>query len=373
MGPTVCEQASTGAARRLRHSFLGECMLAVSVSRAIPTLIVPLLCLVGFARGDDPQVQSLPIQTAAAADAGPAEAEDSRIILTAGQQTAAEDAPRPEVTTVSTGTSSRRARSTAIDELGLHRLPQPNQQLVQGVIDEISLFRRLPSFRCEVDPQVHDYFVHHPDVAVSIWRAMGISEVELSRTGDWTYGMDTNDGTTGRINVLYRSRESCLILCSGMFKSPFLQAPIAARSVMHVRTQFSTDQQGRTFATHQADMFVSFPSQKIETVAKLISPVSNVIVDRNFQEISLFIHVMWLAMGRQPGWVEQIVGQLEGVTEEQRQELIKLTARVYVDTQTALRRRNGEPVSLDAIRPPTSGNSTQPVSTTRRQSENADR
>src|SRR5690606_11581966 len=151
----------------------------------------------------------------------------------------------------------------------------------------------------------------------------------------------------------------------GMFKSPFLQAPIAARSVMHVRTKFSTDPSGRTFATHQADMFVSFPSQKIETVAKLISPVSNVIVDRNFQEIRLFIHVMWLAMGRQPGWVEQIVGQLDGVTEQQRKELIKLTARVYVDTQTALRRRAGEPVSLDAIRPPTSGTDAQPVSAAR--------
>jgi hypothetical protein len=344
-------------------------MLAVYVSRTLPGLIVPLLCLAVCARGDEPQEQTLPTHTSDAAAGAPAPADDSPILLTAGQQSAAEEGPRPEVTPVSTGTSSRRARSAAIDELGLHRLPRPNQQLVQGVIDEISLFRRLPSYRCEVDPQVHDYFVHHPDVAVGIWRAMGISELELSRTGEWSYSMDTRDGTTGRINVLYRSRESCLILCNGMFKSPFLQAPIAARSVMHVRTQFSTDQQGRTFATHQADMFVSFPSQKVESVAKLISPVSNVIVDRNFQEISLFIHVMWLAMGRQPGWVEQIVEHLEGVTEAQRKELIKLTARVYVDTQTALRRSNGEPASLDAIRPPTTGGSTQPVSTTRREGE----
>jgi hypothetical protein len=348
-------------------------MLGVSVSRAVPLLMAPLLCLVCSARGDEPQVQTLPTHAPAAAAGTPIDATDSRIILAAGQQTVADGGPRPEVTPVSAGTSSRRARSAAIDELGLHRLPRPNQQLVHGVIDEVSLFRRLPSFRCEVDPQVHEYFVQHPDVAVSIWQAMGISELELSRTGDWSYSMDTNDGTTGTINVLYRSAESCLILCNGMFKSPFLQSPIAARSVMHVRTQFSTDQEGRTFATHQADMFVAFPSQKIETVAKLISPVSNVIVDRNFQEISLFVHVMWLAMGRQPGWVEQIVGQLEGVTDEQRKNLIKLTARVYVDTQTAQRRRAGEPVTLEAIRPPTSGSSTQPVSTTRRQSEDAQR
>jgi hypothetical protein len=328
-------------------------------------LAVPLLCVVGLARAEEPQVRAVATEPPAAALATPDTADDCRIILAAGEQGAAEAGPHPEVTPVSEGTSSRRVRGDAIEELDLQRLPRPNQQLVQGVIDEVSLFRRLPSFRCEVDPLVYDYFIHHPDVAVAIWRTMGISELAMSRTGDWSYSMDTSDGTTGTIRVLYRSRESCLILCDGMFKSPLLQAPVAARSVMHVRTRFSTDQTGRTFATQHADMFVSFPSQKIETVAKLISPVSNVIVDRNFQEISLFVHVMWLAMGRQPGWVEQIAGQLEGVSEPQRSDLIKLTAKVYVDTQTALRRRSGESVTLDAIRPPTTQAQTQPVSASR--------
>jgi hypothetical protein len=166
--------------------------------------------------------------------------------------------------------------------------------------------------------------------------------------------MDTNDGTTGTINVLYRSAESCLILCSGMFKSPYLQNPIAAKSVMHLQTRFTTDENGRTYAVHHADMFVAFPSQRVETVAKLISPLSNVIIDRNFQEISLFIHVMWLAMGRQPGWVEQIATKLDGVDDQRREELVRLTARIYVDTQKALRARAGEAATLEAIRPPAS-------------------
>ena len=340
-------------------------MLAVCKSRAIPTLAASIVLIVGTTRGDEPLTETPAAPAPASAVTTPTRADDARIILTAGQQGSAEATERPEVKSVREGTSSRRARLDAIDELGLHRLPRPNQQLVQGVVDQVSLFRRLPSFRCEVDPRVHDYFIHHPDVAVSIWRAMGISELQLKRTGEWSYSMDTNDGTSGTISVLYRSRESCLMLCDGMFKSPFLQAPIAARSVMHLRTQFSTDHAQRTFATHHADMFVSFPSQKIETVAKLISPLSNVIVDRNFQEISLFLHVMWLAMGRQPGWIEQVAGQLEGVSEPQRTELIKLTARVYVETQTAERRRAGETVTLDAIRPPTAPAATQPVSTIR--------
>lgn len=338
-------------------------MKAVSSSWAVLALLMPLfgLSLPGTAHAGDGKVQTIPTQPPLLTG----DSDHDKLVLTAGTEAGHDDLERPHVTMVEEGTSSRRAKNEAIDALALQRLPRPNQLLVQNVVDEVSIFRRLPAFRCEVDPEVHEYFVHHPEVAVGIWRAMGISQLKMWPTSDWAYGMDTSDGTTGTINVLYRSRESCLILCNGMFKSPFVQAPIAAQSVMHLRTTFSKDTTGRTFATHQADMFVAFPSQKIETVAKLISPLSNVIIDRNFQEISLFIHVMWLAMGRQPGWVEQIAGDLDGVSEERRKKLLDLTARVYVDTQKAMRGRAGEPATLEAIRPPTRDTATQPVSAER--------
>jgi len=331
-------------------------MTAVSSSRAVCVLLLTLLSGVSVASAGDVRVPLLPTSPAEGLATSNDGHDTSKLILVAGEEPGGRT-KRPEVTSVSEGSSSRRARSAAIADLELGRLPWQNRQLVQDVVDEVSIFRRLPAFRCEVDPQVHEYFVNHPEVAVGIWRAMGISQLQMWSTGEWSYGMDTKDGTTGTIHVLYRSRESCLILCKGMFKSPYLQNPIAANSVMHLQTRFTTGENGRTYAIHHADMFVSFPSQKVETVAKLISPLSNVIIDRNFQEISLFIHVMWLAMGRQPGWVEQIASKLDGVDEKRRDELIKLTARVYVDTQKARRARAGEAVTLDAIRPPASGDS----------------
>ena len=264
------------------------------------------------------------------------DAQHNKFILTAGTTSTSSEtseSTRPQIQVVDKGSSSRRTRRAAIDGLGLNRLPSQNRRYAQSIVDDISIFRRLPAYRCEVEPRVHDYFTHHPDVAVSVWRAMGVSQLQMWKTSDWSYGMDTKDGTTGTIQVLYRSRESCLIVCQGMFKSPYLQNAIAAKSLIHLRTRFSQDDSGRTLATHQADMFVQFPSQKVETVAKLVSPVSNVIIDRNFQEISLFIHVMGLAMGRQPGWVEKLAGSLDGIEEDERTELIKLTAAVYVDTQ----------------------------------------
>jgi hypothetical protein len=269
--------------------------------------------------------------------------------------------PQPHVDLVEEGSSSRRTRNEAIACLPVQHLSGPQVQAVREVLDSISIFRRLPAFRCELDPRVHEFFTRHPDVAASIWRAMAISQLQMWQTGPTEYEIDTRDGTVGTITVLHYQRESGLVLCDGLFKSPYLKNAIDARSLMHLRTSFVTDAEGRTYAVLQADLFVSFPSQKIETVARLISPVSNLILDRNFEEISLFVHVMWLAMSRQPGWVERMASGLEGILPGRKEELLRLTADVYVAAQADLRRRAGLPATLPAIRPPSSGRDDQAV------------
>ncbi len=278
-------------------------------------------------------------------------------------------AKQPQVSRVEKGSSSRRLRKSAIHDLPQQSMTSQERQIVDDVLDSISVFRRLPVFQCELDPRVHEYFTQHPDVAVSIWRAMAISQLEMTQTDPLHYSIDTRDGTTGVVTVLHQTRESCVIHCDGMFKSPYLKNAIHAKSVIHLKTRFGTDREGRAYATHQADLFVSFPSQKIGTIAKLISPVSNAIIDRNFQEISLFIHVMWQAMTKQPGWVEQIAERLDGVPEARKDELRRLTADVYVTAQTNLHKRAGVQVPLERNGPPTERptrtTATRPIDVTR--------
>ena len=80
-------------------------------------------------------------------------------------------------------------------------------------------------------------------------------------------------------------------------------------------------------------MYISFSSKTVEAAAKLISPVSNLIIDRNFQEISLFLNLMSMSMARQPGWVENIASKLDGVEKTRRKELLDLTKDVYVSSR----------------------------------------
>jgi hypothetical protein len=227
------------------------------------------------------------------------------------------------------GTSSDRIKKAALAAVPLNEMTPEARKRAAGVLDEMSYFRRLPTVVHPVEPAAYRFFMAHPDVAVSIWRALEISQLKLWQTGAREYEGDAGDGTVGIIDLLHQTPDKCLIICEGEYKSPLLKKPIKAKSLILLETEFVRDADGTYSATHRADLFVTFPSQTIETVAKVLSPVTGPMVDRNFTEMSLFLKMMSLAMTRRPGWVEQLAGKLDGITEKSRTELMKVTSDVY--------------------------------------------
>ncbi|MBC8113244.1 MAG: hypothetical protein H7062_02610 [Candidatus Saccharimonas sp.] len=101
-----------------------------------------------------------------------------------------------------------------------------------------------------------------------------------------------------------------------------------ARSLMRLQTTFAKEPDGRIIGTHSGDVFVEFPSQAVETVAKVISPVSHTIADRNFKQMTLFAHLMSQAMARHPGWIE-IIGNKLDVSAERKREFMEMSARSH--------------------------------------------
>lgn len=276
---------------------------------------------------------------------------DTKLAPAAGKfQRVGNETPAVEAHVQVKGTSSDKVKKTAISELPLDKLTPQNLTRVQSLLDEVGYFRRLPTTVFAADPDVYQFFIRYPDVAVSIWRVMGISEMKMWQTGSNEYEGDSGDGSTGTIDVIYRGAEENLLICEGQYQSPMLKKPIKARSLVLLKTSFIKEADGTIYVTHRADMYVAFPSQTVETVAKVLSPVTGSMADRTFTEMSLFLRMMSLAMSRRPTWVDQIAGQLEGVLDIRKQQLREVTTQVH----NAERKRQGLPplVSKMAGPPP---------------------
>jgi hypothetical protein len=311
------------------------------VAAAVCVLLNFIIARPGALSANDERAAELPSATQAATSPAISFQSEVKSLLIAERphtsssrskgQSEAEHASRNDlrVQVVSEGTSSRAARKTATAALPLNKLTPEGRTKVQQLVSSAAIFRELPTLAFEVDPSVYQYFLMHPDMAVSIWRAMGVSEFKMWQTGPVGYEADTGDGTVGIIDVLHRSSSDSVVICNGVFKSPLLVRPIKANALMHLQTEYHANQEGRKFVQHKLKLFVDFPSTTVETAAKIVTPVTNVIVDRNFQEVSLFLHMMSLGMVKRPDWVMQIAGRLEGVLEPSKMEFVNLTNSVH--------------------------------------------
>ncbi len=256
------------------------------------------------------------------------------------------------VLTAKSGTSSYSVRKQAINDLPMTELSEDATAKVNRVLHNLAMFRRLPTLNFEVDPDVYSYFLHHPDVTVATWRAMEISKFKLKEIEPQCYHADAGDGSIGRIEVLNQSAAQTLIYCDGAFKSPLLPRPIIARAVIRLQTTFAKEADGRIIGTHSGDVFVEFPSQAIETVARVISPVSHAIADRNFKQITLFVHLMTQAMAKHPGWIEMIGNKLDSVTPQQRLQFLEMSARSHVLARKRLAGHPAKPFAPDEVLSP---------------------
>lgn len=254
------------------------------------------------------------------------------------------------LTVVRPGASSSAVRKAAVEELPLATLPPDARQKAQQIIQGLGLYRQLPTLSFETDPQVHHFLVKNPVTSVSSWRAMEISRLMMKQTGPATYFADAGDGSVGAVEVWKCTAEDTLIYCDGAFKSPLLTKPIIARSLMRLKARFYTDDNGRPRVEHTGDVFVEFPSQTVETVAKVISPVSYSIADRNFKQLSLFVHLMSQAMTRHPAWLRTIVARMD-VSDAEKIALLQVCEATYA---AAERRSMGLPpaVPVDEILAP---------------------
>lgn len=253
------------------------------------------------------------------------------------------------VRTVKRATSAKAARKEALASLPFDKMSPENRERVAKIANDNSMFRELPTYRFQVDPRCYYFFMKHPDVAVSIWRVMGISEFQMRQTAANKYETDDSDGTSGIIDVVYRGENEVVVLCNGVYRSPLLPKSVKANGALHVKVGFERDPNGKTYATHTAQLFVTFPSQTFDTVARIMSPLSNAIIDQNFREVSLFLHMMSTAMERQPGWVENVSSRLENVLPERRTQLMEVTVDVYADANPHVRHvpRRGESSAED--------------------------
>ena len=243
-------------------------------------------------------------------------------------------AKRVGVHVLADGTSDKDVLKYTKGRIPWSRMSPRSRQRASAILNDLSQYRRMPSLQYKVDTGIYQYLISHPDVAVSTWRVMGISKLNMWQTGKFEYEAAAADGSKGIADVLWRDHNQCLFIVQGKYTSPLLPGGIHASALVWLQYRFVKGKDGSDLVNQQVETFVHFPSGAVDTVARMASRVTNSILDRNVFEVSLYARMMSQAAEKEPAWIEQLASRMEGVPPQRRDELVQ-AARVPSRSQAS--------------------------------------
>lgn len=234
-----------------------------------------------------------------------------------------------ELTPVRDGTSSADHRGEAQRAVPLPRLEARFQRSVREVMDGATLYRRLPSFSFECNPELYLFLVNRPDVVVSTWNLLGVSDIELQQVDKNRYAADDKQGTTAQVDVLFRSRELHVVYAEGAYQGMLMPRKVKGRCVLLLRTAYQQQKDESWTVVHSLDCFVKIDNFGADLLARTLHATTTQLADRNFAEVTAFVQNLQSRLAGDGDWGLDLAGKLQRIRPEVRDQFADLVDRVY--------------------------------------------
>lgn len=207
-------------------------------------------------------------------------------------------------------------------------LSNASKAKIKSVVQQHSLFRRMPTQAVYCDPEIFQYLLEHPDLVVGFWEQLGVTQISLRQIKDDRYLMKESTGTVANVEVVHRGENMCIVYAKGQYRGPFLARSIDGESVLILRTRYGTDTDGEPYVVCRLDAFMKIDNLGADLLAKLFSTSLGKIADGNFEQTVAFVGQVSDAASVNGGSVQRICRQTKGVREEVRNDFIDVVDRV---------------------------------------------
>lgn len=224
-------------------------------------------------------------------------------------------------------TTNRAAREDAIRGIPFHNLSQQAQQRIAAVVRKPTMFRRMPVTSIRCDPELHRFSIRQPEVIVSIWQLMGITQVTAQRTAPYVLKCNDGVGTVTDMELIYGDNDTHVILCEGSYDGPLFRKPLKGRCVLVLRS--GAKQQGAGYQiTNMLDVFVQVDHAGLDIFAKTLHPLLGKSADINFTESMRFMEKMSRAAENNSEGMQHMIGRLQDLQPKVRDNFKQVVSNV---------------------------------------------
>jgi hypothetical protein len=223
--------------------------------------------------------------------------------------------------------NGRAARDDAIKSIPFDKMGADMKGRIWSVIDNVSVYRRLPTQSIDCDPELFMFLVRNPEVVVDIWRVMGITNMTLDRRGPDRFRACDGQGTTGNVEFAYRSDDLHVIYSEGMYDGPMYPTKLRGQCVMVLKSNYVRGPNGHVTVVNRLDAFLRIENLGAEIVAKTLQPLLGKTADHNFSETTSFVTTLAHTAETNPAGVARLAQRLRHVDPQVRQQFADVAVR----------------------------------------------
>lgn len=273
------------------------------------------------------------------------------LLLAVGGVTVEVSEIAPAATSLPERISGHDAQQEAISAIPLRKINPKYRQPVAQVLNNPSLYRRLPTQIVDCDPALFTYMAQNPEVLVAIWKHLGITKVQLDRIGENTFRLADGAGTTGTLSIVEQQCEEgaqnrIVMFAEGGYEGKPFSKPVTAECVLLLRSGSVVETNGRTYVAAQLDSFLHIDRASIELFAKVMHPLVGRTADKNFADTVTFIGSFSQAAEFQPQRIERFVSSLPRIDAQRQHRLVHIA---YALAESAPRVAQRTPTASEPV------------------------
>jgi hypothetical protein len=202
------------------------------------------------------------------------------------------------------------------------------REKISDVVQNPSMYRRCPSCTIAADPDLFRFLVRYPEVVVSIWQIMGVTQMTAERTAPFVLDTDDGAGTISQLELIYGNENLHIYYGTGTYQGPVFRRKMTGRCVIVLRSLYSVDGLGQPKTTNEMDIFLKMDNVGTNLMAKTIQPLVGPTADQNFLDSLQFIQRLnEKTVENGPG--VQHMGNRLNIEDNVKEKFIELTGLVY--------------------------------------------
>ena len=224
--------------------------------------------------------------------------------------------------------TSMTSRKAVIQGIPFQQLNAASQQKVRFVLENTTMYRRLPIQVVPCEEDLYIFISKHPDIVTNIWKIMDISKIRVQEIGQDRFYLEDGAGTRGTIECIYRSDRYLLLYVLGTYEGVPFPNRVKGSGVIVLQQLPTIGTGGQRQLAIRLDAFMQIENAGVDLLARTFKPLVGQVADHNFNQTMAFMGVLSRTVCYNGEGVNKLSERLNDVRPEVREEFGRLSMQI---------------------------------------------